>query len=284
MYRFLLLLFLTIHHAVSAQTIIKHAIQVADSKVYVEESGKGSPLLLLHAGNMDHRMWDGQVAVFSKRFRVINCDLRGCGLTQDGDSTYLQSDALLAVMDSLHIRKASLAGVSLGSVAATAFALAHPQRVDKLVLVSPGLIGIDLDHDSVLVNYSRQMEEAEKRNDLMMYTEWFVRAWVDGPARKPGEPDSAFRKKAYQIVYENKTKRKPGVHLGFEYEPTQLQQLPRLHTPILVITGKKDMKDIRMIAGAYRKNGAKLVVLPSAAHMVNMEQPDAFNRAVLKFL
>lgn len=283
MYRFLLLSFI-IHSAVSAQTVIKHTVQVADSKVYVEESGRGAPLLLLHAGNMDHRMWAGQVAVFSKRFRVINCDLRGCGLTQDGDSTYLQSDALLAVMDSLHIRKASLAGVSLGSVAATAFALAHPERVSKLVLVSPGLIGIDLDHDSVLVNYSRQMEEAEKNNDLMAYTELFVRAWVDGPVRKPEELNSAFRKRAFQIAYENKANRKPGVHPGFEYEPTQLQQLSRLHMPILVVVGNKDMKDIVMIATAHRKNGAKLVVLPAAAHMVNMERPAAFNTAVLGFL
>ena len=284
MCRFLLSILLLLHGAASAQAVLKHTILVADSKVYVEESGKGKTLLLLHAGNMDHRMWDGQVNEFSKRFHVINCDLRGCGLTQDGDSTYLQSDALLAVMDSLHVQKASLAGVSLGSVAATAFALAHPERVDKLVLVSPGLIGIDLNHDSALVRYSRQMEEAEKNHDMTAYTELFVKAWVDGPARKPGELDGAIRKKAFQMAYENKSKRKPGVHLGFIYEPTQLQQLAQLRMPILVITGKKDMKDIRMIALEYRKKGARLVVLPSAAHMVNMEQPAAFNKVVLGFL
>ena len=149
MYRIILFLLL-IPPAVLAQRVTRHLIPVADSKVYVEESGKGKALILLHAGNMDHRMWEGQVGVLSKRFHVINCDLRGCGLTQDGDSTYLQTDALLTVMDSLGIGTASLAGVSLGAVVATAFALAHADKVNKLVLVSPGLIGIDLNHDSAL--------------------------------------------------------------------------------------------------------------------------------------
>ena len=54
--------------------------------------------------------------------------------------------------------------------------------------------------------------------------------------------------------------------------------------PILVITGADDMKDIHMVAEMYRKNGAKVVTLPSAAHMVNMERPGDFNRLVLGFL
>ena len=283
MWRFLFFLLVMRVHAL-AQPVVKHFIQVADSKVYVEESGRGKALILLHAGNMDHRMWAQQVGKFSQRFRVINCDLRGCGRTQDGDSTYLQTDALLAVMDSLHIKTASFAGVSLGAVVATAFALAHADRVDKLVLVSPGLIGIDLNHDSALVRYSRIMEKAEADHDMMAYTEAFVKAWVDGPVRNPTEVNSQVRKIAFSMAYENKAKRKPGVHLGFTYEPAQLQQLPNLRLPRLVIAGAKDMKDILLIAEAHRKQGARVVILPWVAHMLNMEQPAAFNKLVMDFL
>lgn len=63
-------------------------VPVADSKVYVEVHGKGQPVLFLHAGNMDHRMWGDQVSALEKSYRVILMDLRGCGQTEDGDSTY----------------------------------------------------------------------------------------------------------------------------------------------------------------------------------------------------
>lgn len=284
MYRNLFLFLLVVQQASLAQPVIRHAITVAGSQVYAEENGHGEALILLHAGNMDHRMWEAQVAPFSKHFRVISCDLRGCGLTQDGDSTYLQSDALLAVMDSLHIQQASFVGVSLGAVAATDFALAHAGRVKKLILVSPGLIGLDLNHDSALVRYSRQMEVAYKKGDTLAYTELFIRAWADGPHRRPGQVDSAFRRKAFAMAHENVAKRKPGVHPGLTYEPSQLQQLPQLRMPMLVITGAEDMIDIHMIAQEYKKHGARLVVIPNAAHMVNMERPVAFNRLVLDFL
>lgn len=284
MYRFLLYYCILIQGTINSQPLIKHFIPVADSKVYVEETGIGPAVILLHAGNMDHRMWDGQVTVLSKQYRVINCDLRGCGLTQDGDSTYLQSDAILAIMDSLNIKKASFVGSSLGAVAATDFALTHPGRVNKMVLASPGLIGINLEHDSTLVNYQRQMATAFEKHDTIAYTELFIRSWFDGPYRKPSAVNKAVRKKAFTIAYETIRKRKAGVHLAFNYEPTQLERLQELHMPVMVIAGAKDMNDILMITDAWKKAGATTIVLPNVGHLLNMEQPILFSRYIFSFL
>ena len=88
----ILIISATIIHAQSAQLLVP----VADSKIYVETHGNGQPILFLHAGNMDHRMWLDQVKAFEKTYRVILLDLRGCGATVDGDSTYWQSDAIKA--------------------------------------------------------------------------------------------------------------------------------------------------------------------------------------------
>lgn len=282
-YLYLLLLFIG-YKTTSAQPVNKRFITVADSKVYVEESGHGAAIILLHAGNCDHRMWDNQMKKFNKYYRVITCDLRGCGLTQDGDSTYLQSDAILAIMDTLKIKSASFIGLSLGSVAATAFALTHPEKVDRLVLASPGLTGIDLNHDSALTTYSRQVAEATAKHDTAGMAEAFVQAWVDGPSRRPEEVDKDVRTKVFEMAYQNIAKRKKDVHIGLAYKPTQLEQLPELKMKILVIAGKKDMKDILMIAEVLKKYGAEVVLFPNAAHMVNMEQPERFNEEVLKFL
>ncbi len=268
----------------AAQEAGTHYIPVADSKVFAAESGSGDALILLHAGNMDHRMWKEQVPVFSKKFRVITIDIRGCGNTQDGDSTYLQSAAIAAVMDSLRIAKASFAGVSLGAVAATDFALTYPARVNKLVLVSPGLIGLDLIHDSMMTRAYRQMDAAWKQGDTLQYINLFVNVWVDGPNRKPAGMNQAVRSGAFAIASENIRKRKAGVHLGLNYQPTQLQQLPSLKPPVLVITGSLDVSDILLIAAEYKKNGAKTIMIPGVAHMLNMEKPALFNKEVLNFL
>ena len=280
-----LFLFTTIiSHGVTAQPSAIHYIQVADSKVYVEERGKGEALILLHAGNMDHRMWKPQQAAFSRHYRVITIDLRGCGYTQDGDSTYLQSLAIAAVMDSLHIQKASLIGVSLGAVAATEFALDYPERVHRLVLVSPGITGIDLNHDSTLVKYYRQMNTAWTRHDTTAYINLFINAWVDGPFRNPSDMNQAVRKEALTMASDNIRKRREGVHLGFTFEPDQLHRLDSLQAPVFVVTGDQDMCDIKIIASEYKKHGAETVVIKDVAHMVTMEKPKEFNHAALFFL
>jgi len=174
------------------QTVRQHWIRVADSKMYVEESGQGPALLLLHGGLLDHRQWAPQVKAWSRHFRVLNCDLRKHGLTQDGDSTFLSSDGLVRVLDSLGVPKAYVLGHSLGGVAALDLALAHPERVSRLVLAAPGLIGYDLDRDSVLARNGRQENAARQRHDTLAYAEYFVRSWIDGPP-PPAHPNAARR-------------------------------------------------------------------------------------------
>ncbi len=283
---FLLTLLLVSFYALCcvAQLTKTHLIPVADSKVYAEERGSGETLVLLHAGNMDHRMWKYQLDAL-KRYRTVAIDLRGCGDTQDGDSTYLQSAAIAAVMDSLHIQKASLAGVSLGAVSATEFALDYPERVDKLVLISPGMTGIDLNHDSTLVRYYRLMDSAWKRHDTTAYVNFFANAWIDGPLRKPEAMDKRIRQELLLMASHNIRKRREGVHLGFTFEPDQLHRLNSpLQAPVLVIRGSLDMVDIKMVADEWKKQGAKVVVIPGAAHMVNAEKPKAVNEQILSFL
>src|SRR6185295_15737250 len=118
-------------------------IAIADSKLYYETTGEGDAIVLLHGGFMDRRMWDDQVDEFSKHYRVITCDLRGHGATTDGDSSYFMYEAIRILLDTLHEKKAIVAGLSLGAMIATDFAIVYPQYVDKLVLVTPGLNKLD---------------------------------------------------------------------------------------------------------------------------------------------
>ncbi|MGI4874077.1 MAG: alpha/beta fold hydrolase [Janthinobacterium lividum] len=280
----LLLLLLGLARPVSGQ--VAHYVPVAGSRLYVEESGHGPVLLLLHGGLLDHRQWAPQIRAWSRHFRVLNCDMRKHGLTEDGDSTFLISEGLAAVLDSLHAPTAYVLGYSLGSVAALDLALAHPQRVSRLVLAAPSLIGFEMDRDSALARNGRLEAAARQRRDTLGYAEAFVRSWVDGPHRQPAQTPPAVRARASQLVRSTLTRHQWATRLGFRYEPTQRQRLSEVQAPTLVLVGSLDMQDILDISQelTQRLPHARRVVLPGAAHLLNLEQPRRFGREVQAFL
>ena len=281
----LLLAFLALSTA-RAQVVRPHFIRVADSRLYVEESGRGPALLLLHGGLLDHRQWAPQVKAWSRRFRVLNCDLRKHGFTQDGDSTFANADALARVLDSLGVRQAHVLGLSLGAVAALDFTLAYPARVHKLVLASPGLIGFDLDQDSALVANNRRQAAARQQHDTLAYAEWFVRSWVDGPHRQPAQTPAPVRALAAELVRYSLRHHRWTTGLRFHTAPPPRQRLDGVQVPALVLTGSLDWPGIGRLGDelAQRLPHARRVALPGAAHLLNLEQPRRFAREVQAFL
>jgi pimeloyl-ACP methyl ester carboxylesterase len=109
--------------------------------VHVLEGGKGAPVLLIHGGNAIAAQWSPLLADLQREFHWYAPDRPGCGLTDKfdyGQGTEFRqhaTDYVGGVMDALGLRRASLAGNSMGGYWALLFALAHPDRVDKLVLL-----------------------------------------------------------------------------------------------------------------------------------------------------
>ncbi|GAB3725827.1 alpha/beta fold hydrolase [Spirosoma lituiforme] len=268
------------------QAIKKHLIPVADSKIYVEESGQGPALLLLHAGLLDHRMWQQQVSQLNQRFRVLNCDMRKHGLTQDGDSTFLNSTGLALVLDSLKVSTAHVMGLSLGAVAAVDLVLAHPHRIDKLILAAPGLIGYDLNHDSVLVANQRKENAAKQRGDTLAYVDYFLRSWADGPHRSPTRVNPHVRAQMKRMVSDNLKHHQWATGFWFKDDPLPIDQLGFIRSETLVLVGDQDMSDILAISDVltHKIPRVKKVVIPGAAHILNLEKPVLFTRIVKSFL
>src|SRR5687768_16311487 len=115
--------------------------EVNGTRLYYETTGSGPHVVLLHGGNLDSRMWDDQVAFLGKSFTVTRYDIRPYGRSALTEKGFSSVDDLAALMDYLGIKRASLVGLSLGGRIAIDFALTHPSRVDKLVLMGPGLSG-----------------------------------------------------------------------------------------------------------------------------------------------
>lgn len=264
-----------------------YLIPFLDSKIYVEEQGIGTALILLHAGNLDHRMWENQINAFKDSYRVITMDMRGSGLTENGPSDYQNAEAIIEVMNSLNIDEASFIGLSMGGIAAIDFALLYPAKVNKLILVSSGVIGwTNVYTDFGLLHYNQAMNEAKIKGDTAAYIDNFIKAWTDGSQRTPDQVNPEVRSMTTQWVTQHVRKNKWRYFPLFNVEPTQMSRISTIKQPTLIITGDMDMKDVGLIADEMNTliSGSERLVISKAAQMVNLEQPETFNKAVLKFL
>src|ERR687894_2826224 len=119
--------------------------EVNGAALYYETMGAGEPLVLLHAGIADRRMWDRQFEALAERYRVVRFDRRGFGRSPLTDGPYAHHEDLRGLLDGLGIERASLVGCSMGGAAAIDFALRYPERVRAMVLVGSAVSGAESD-------------------------------------------------------------------------------------------------------------------------------------------
>ncbi len=266
--------------------------EVDGAKLYYETAGSGRPLLLLHAGVADCRMWDDQFAQFAQQHRVIRYDLRGFGKSLMPGCEFSGHADAAGLLDWLGIEQTALVGLSFGGATVLDFALAYPKRVRALVLAAPYISGLD-QADKALYTPSEELRRywqaehnALERNDLEAATEANLRMWVDGPNRTPDQVDAAIRKRVYEMQHHAFTITTPEGARRTPLEPAAFSRLAEIQAPTLVISGEQDVSDFVKISelAAAGIVGAQRIVIPSTAHMSNMEKPAEFNRLVLDFI
>ena len=257
---------------------------IGGAKLYYEVLGEGTPLILIHGGLIDRRMWDGQFEGFARQFRVVRYDVHGHGLSRNSRGDYNDHEDLHALMAHLDIGKAFIAGLSMGGQIAVGFALQYPDMVEGLVLVAPGLSGYQFTA-SQLGDNQAQFEAAYGAGDLDQAVEFFLQAWTDGPQRIPADVDPVVRERVRVMLAEGVTRfvNQAGRQV---LDPPAIGRLEQIHVPTLCVVGNLDMPVILTIVDmlANKIPGARKVVIPGVAHMVNMERPNEFNRVVLDFL
>ncbi|MFC2163849.1 alpha/beta fold hydrolase [Acidobacteriota bacterium] len=259
-------------------------IDVGKTQLYYEELGEGHPLVMLHGGLLDRRMWDDQFEVFAKKFRAIRFDVRNHGDSKGIPDTFKHYEDLRKVLRQLNIERAAIMGLSLGGRIAIDFAIAYPKNTSALILAAPGASGYEFKSD-VFQKNNEKLEKAFSQGDINMAIEYFQRAWTDGPYRKPSEVDQAVREKVRNMAlytfedWESQS-------IMTELEPPAIGRLDEIQAPTLAVVGDLDMPGILEIVDLVMTKvpGAKKVIVPAVAHMVNMEKPKVFNDAVLAFL
>jgi pimeloyl-ACP methyl ester carboxylesterase len=247
-------------------------------KLYYEVAGSGHPLVLIHGGQMDSRMWDEQFTLFSKSYRVIRYDFRGFGKSPAATKPFAGEDDLAMLLRLLDADKAYIVGLSLGGRIALDFAVAHPEMTDGVIAVAPGLSGFHFTDDPTMMDSWRaaQVGDWAKVADLWLHTGYMAPA-MENPTIAP---------RLRQLATEDAHQWLDNPSLERVLNPPAIERLPDVKVPTLIIVGNRDVADIHEICGLLyaRIPGAKEILIQNSGHIVNMEQPEQFYRAVLDFL
>lgn len=262
--------------------------EINGTKIHYDVQGEGTAVVFIHAGIANLGMWDEQMADFTARHRVVRYDLRGWGQTANPPGSFSDHDDLRQLLDLLGIEQAAVVGCSIGGETAVEFAVTHPERVSKLVLVCSGLGGYqypDLPDDDPIIKLMTAAGEAAERGDLDTAAEMETHLWFDGLSRQPQQVAPDKRARAYGLVRAALDVAK-GEGQRLPVKPPPIAQLGNITASTLIIVGAEDLPDVAAVAAALEAGvaNARRVTLTDTAHLPNVEKPADFNQIVLNFL
>jgi pimeloyl-ACP methyl ester carboxylesterase len=239
--------------------------------IYYEVHGDGPPLILTHGYSSTSAMWQGQIAALSKHHKLVLWDMRGHGQSDYPEDPAAYSEAatigdIKALLDAVGARRAIVGGLSLGGYMSLAFYRAHPGRVAALLIIDTG--------------------PGFKKDDAR--EAWNKRAYETG---------ERFEREGLAVLRSGSRERSSVTHrdarglalaargMLTQRDASVIELLPAIKVPSLVVVGADDTPFLAATDYMAAKiPGATKVVIPSAGHAVNIDQPQAFIDAVLPFL
>jgi len=257
-------------------------------RLHYIEAGEGRPLVFVHEFAGDAESWQPQMRFFSRRYRSIAFNARGYPPSDvpDGPEAYSQqqaADDIKGVLDHLGIDKAHVCGLSMGGYATLHFGLSYPERALSLVVAGAGYGSDDPEghkRDSEVVVRRFEADGMEKTGDYYAHGPSRVQFLEKDPLGWQEFRDRlvAGSARGHALTMRGVQMKRPTVY-SLEARMTLLE------VPTLIVTGDEDEPCLE--PGIFMKRKiptSGLVVLPKTGHAVNLEEPDAFNRAVLDFV
>ncbi|MBF8149708.1 alpha/beta hydrolase [Winogradskyella sp. F6397] len=253
--------------------------QVNNIELDYEDHGTGNVLLFLHGLGSTKKDWDAQVPFFSKTHRVITVDLRGHGNStkpQDAYSVELMTEDVKQLLDELNIKKATVIGFSMGGAVAFEMAAKHPKYLDHLVIVNSGpdfndmgKTGEDLLKNRTEFLETKGLEALSKEISYNMFPE-------DHQVDLRHEFEVRCKNNDYNAYYKSFTTL---MEWGLG------DQIHNIKTRTLVVGSDMDYTPVSFKEDYVNKlQNATLVVIKNSRHGVVIDQPDAFNLELQKFL
>jgi pimeloyl-ACP methyl ester carboxylesterase len=246
--------------------------------LHYRDEGRGLPVLLFHAFPLNGDAYAQQVKALSGRYRFIIPDIRGFGRSGLGEGptemSRIAQDAL-ALLDALNVESAVVGGVSMGGYATMALLREDAGRVRGLVLVDTQATADD--------EAGRARREASAQEALREGPESAVRALLP---KVVVSPDSEVGREVAALMRTASPAGIAAAQRGMALRPDSKDMLARYAGPALVVVGEKDpvtpLEKAKQMAELI--TGARLEVIPDAAHLPNQEQPERFNAVLDGFL
>lgn len=239
--------------------------------IHYEVHGSGPPLLLTHGFSSTSAMWQGQVDALSREHQLILWDMRGHGRSDYPDDPRAYSETLTvadmaAILDAVGAERAIIGGLSLGGYMSLAFYRAHPERVRALLIIDTGP-GFKKD-DARDVWNKRAYDTAER----------FEREGLEVLKSASRERSTVSHRDAKGLALAARG-------MLTQRDAKVMELLPEIKVPSLIVVGADDTPFLAASDYMAAKiPGARKVVIPSAGHAVNIDQPQAFVDAVVPFL
>jgi pimeloyl-ACP methyl ester carboxylesterase len=240
-------------------------------EIYYEVHGSGPTLLLSHGYSATSQMWRGQIEAFSRDFQLVLWDMRGHGQSDypPDDGAYNEAATvadMAAVLDAVGAKQAIVGGLSLGGYMSLAFHLVHPERVRALLIIDTGP---GYRNDEAREGWNRNALRTAQRYE----TEGLGRLAAGSPEMRTSSHRSA----------EGLARAARGMLT--QKDARVITSLPTIAVPSLVVVGANDTAFLAASDYMAAKiPGAKKTVIADAGHAANIDQPEAFDRAVLAFL
>lgn len=254
-------------------------IRVRDIDIYYEDTGRGTPLLLIHGLGSSTSGWVNQVPEFSQNYRVITFDVRGHGQSDKPRGPYsiaMFAEDAAALMDSLEINQAHIVGISMGGAIALQLAVEYPEKLRSLTVVN-------MTAELILRTFKERFEF------------WMRTAIVRLLGmRKMGEvlaerlfpkPEQEELRRVFPDMWAENDKRAYLASFNALVGWSVTERLGSIQCPTLVIAADEDYSPVSAKEAYVAKiPEAKLVVIDDSRHATPIDQSERFNAELSGFL
>lgn len=259
-------------------------------ELFYEETGSGIPIVFVHEFAGDHRSWEPQVRHFGRCYRCITYNARGYPPSEvpaDGER-YSQDrarDDIRAVLDALKIDKAHVVGLSMGGFATLHFGFSCPDRARSLVIAGCGYGAAAGERQK----FAEEVEESARQFETLGMAR-ASESYAIGPSRVQyqNKDPRGWREFATQLAEHSATGSALTMRGIQKRRPSLFDLVERMRTvsaPALIMTGDEDWSCLEPALLMKRTiPTSALIVMPNAGHLINLEEPEAFNRHLADFL
>jgi pimeloyl-ACP methyl ester carboxylesterase len=250
---------------------------------YVEKGETvGLPVIFLHGFPFSHEMWKAQLDVVGKTYRAIAYDIRGHGLSYVGDGQYTiegHVDDLIALLDYLKLEKVIVVGLSMGGYITLRALERNADRFMAAVLCNTRS---EADSNEGRLKRAAGIESVKKEGSAPFAEEFVKLVFATETFRaKPAAVESIR-----EIIEQTPPLSIAGTLLALSARTDTTPSLSNIKIPATILVGEHDTITPPASSQAMHEKipGSELHIIPQAAHMSNLENPDFFNEKLLSFL